>query len=120
MNSYSQQSIIVFNRFNYNTDPNNCNINLSAINVPGKTSLINLQINLTAEILEKMTLFLKLFHQGDKQYRKEFMRASFDLEKLFRGGVDTFIGKTFFGGLAKAADFPLRLPLMRVIVNFIA
>lgn len=119
MTSCLQRGIIVVNRVNYNSDHKVVIINLSTINLPGKNSLINLNINITAEILEKMTLFMKMFQQGDKQYRKEFLRVSFDLEKLFRGGVDSFIGRTFLRGMAEAADFPLKLPLTKVTLHLI-
>lgn len=92
-------------------------LNLSVVNVPKKSAVTNLKVNLTTEILERMTAHIKFFHlnvQGDKQYRKEFMRTSFDLEKLFSGGITSFIGMTFFGGLSEAADFPLKFPLVRV------
>lgn len=93
-------------------------LNLSCANFPKKSAVTNLKINVTAEVLEKMTTHIKFFHlivEGDKQYRKEFMRNSFDVDKLFNGGVDSFIGKSFLDGLSEAADFPLKFPLVKVI-----
>lgn len=109
----------MINRVKHNTDDKYCVVNVMVINQPQKSSLTTLEINLTTEVLEKMTVFVKLFYQNDKQYRKEFLRTSFDLEKLFSGGVDSFIGKTIFGGLAEAADFPLKFPFRKVIFYLI-
>lgn len=103
----------------YNTDPKFCSVNIIRINPPRKTSLLTIEINLTAEVLEKMTVYVKLFYLSDNHYRKEFLRTSFDLEKLFGGGVESFIGKSIFGKLAEAADFPLKFPLTRVAIVFL-
>lgn len=104
----------MINNVKWDTKEENIILNLTTTNLPKTSALINLDINLTAEILEKMTVCIKLFQQSDKQYRKEFMRIAFDLEKFFNGGVTSFIGQTFLGGLAKAADFPLKFPYTRV------
>lgn len=107
------------NRVKYNTDSKVCSVNIFTINQPRKTTLVTLEMNLTAEILERMTIFIKLFYQNEKNYRKEFIRTSFELEKLFSGGVDSFIGKSFFGGLSEAADFPLKFPFTKVAFQYI-
>lgn len=116
---FLQHAYIVINRIKTNFNEEYIILNISTINFPKKSGLINLNINVTTEILERMTMHIKLFYQGDKDYRKEFMRASFDMEKFFNGGVTSFIGMTFLSGLAEAADFPLKFPLKRVICHFI-
>lgn len=104
----------MINQVKLDTNEENIILNLTTISLPKKSSLINLKINLTADILEKMTVCIKLFQQSDMQYRKEFMRIAFDLEKFFNGGISSFVGKTFLGGLADAADFPLKFPFTKV------
>lgn len=116
--SFQQQGIIVINRLNYNFNKDYAIINCTIVAVPGKASFFNANINLTADHLAKMTMNIKMMLQGDKEYRKEFFRVPIDLEKLFGGGVDSFIGKTFLSGLAEAVDFPLKFPLTKVIPKF--
>lgn len=104
----------MINRLKWDTNADNIILNLTTNNLPKKSSLINLKINLTADILEKMTVCIKLFQQSDMEYGKEFMRIAFDLEKFLNGGISSFVGKTFLGGLADAADFPLKFPFTKV------
>lgn len=82
--------------------------------------MINVRVNYTADIIDKLLMYLKISIQGsnkDMSYRKEFVRTVIDVEKLFQGGIGHFIGQSLSMGLAEAADFELKFPFKRVITG---
>lgn len=105
-------------RVEFGSNKDFVNFQVDFCNPPKQSAQVNFTMNFTSSVIDKLMMFVKVFMLSDKngmKYRKEFIQANIDIDKLFKGTIDSFIGRTLFSGLMKAVNFKFGLPIQKVM-----
>lgn len=89
-----------------------CNISINMINDGIHDTLMNVTVTTFVEV-KKVLLYLSIKlpeSSNDKQYKREFLKTSFDIEKLFNGIFSNFIGRAVMENFKSTANFELKFP----------
>lgn len=97
--------------------------NLKYINCSGLASVIELHtvlVNVDCDLLTdvtKVTNYVKLkipANGSDREYGKDVLRTTLDLEKFFQGAHSNFLVQAVMGGMSKSLSFVPKFPLKAV------
>lgn len=79
-------------------------------------TLINATFTTKVEV-KKLLVYVSIRlpeSRNDEQYKREFLKTTFDVEKLFNGIFSNVLGRSFMENFRSSANFELKLPLKTV------
>lgn len=113
--SFTQTAIFI-ERSSLDFDENIGNMSTTFYHNERQNSITNLTIVMYKPITKVLIYVTLRFaeNENDRDYKREFLRTVFDVEKWYKGAQINFLIKAFMENLRRFMDFEIKLPFKPV------